>query len=351
VGVAYVAVGFFLALTTNHFWQTLPTLAALVFVVWLLKPVEQLPLVNPSLGFHTLAQWAGREGTVAVVEDKQGERSILMSNQYFLGGTGAKVSQERQAWLPLLLHEQPQDVAFIGLATGTTPGAALADTRVQRITAIELSPLVKEAAAQFFTSVNRGIADDSRASIVAEDGRTYLAACRGKFDVIAGDLFLPWGAGEARLFSLEHFRAVRLALKEGGIFCQWLPLYQLTPSQVETILATFQKAFPKTFLFASPANERMPVLAMVGFAGDQEVDISRMGHFEEISSFVDVPKIQALYLGKWRPTGSSVINSLGNLAIELDAGRERLTGHPGTKYLQGSRWAIYREELSKQTFP
>jgi len=347
VGVGYAGAAFALALLLNHTRLALGTLVALVFAVWLVNPVVRLPMVNPHLGFRTLAEWAGREGTVTVVETESGHRSLLMSNQYILGGTSARASQERQAWLPLLLHPSPEDVAFIGLATGTTPGAALADSRVERITAIEISPLVNTAAEKFFGDVNRNITNDPRATVVIEDGRTYLAACVGRFDVIAGDLFLPWGPGEARLFSVEHFRGVRRALEEDGIFYQWLPLYQLTPWQLETIAATFQKVFPRTYVFASPAADPMPVLALVGFEGHHSIDIQNVHqHSQELAAANGAHDLEAWYLGEWRPMESADINTLGNLSIELDAGRERLTDRPGAKYLQGRRWSKYRAELS-----
>ena len=41
-------------------------------------------------------------------------------------------------------------------------------------------------------------------------------------------LVLDRRAGEGRLYAREHFHAVRGALRDGGVFCQWLPLYQLT---------------------------------------------------------------------------------------------------------------------------
>ncbi len=348
VGVGYAVIAFLLALSTNQTRIAFVALAFLVSAIWLLKPVSKLPMVNPHLGFRTLEQWSGREGSVAVVEDKSGNRSILMSNQYMLGGTAAKQSQERQAWLPLLLHPSPREVGFIGLATGTTPGAALADERVERVTAIEISPLVNHAARRYFTEVNRDIHNNPRANIVIEDGRTFLAASREKYDVIAGDLFLPWGPGEARLFSLEHFDAVRLALKKGGIFCQWLPLYQLTPSQLETIAATFQAVFPETYLFASPAGVPMPVLALVGFRGEATEQGELL--FPQLESNPLAEKfddIEAYYLGKWHPTGSVKLNTLGNLAIELDAGRQRVTGHQGSKYFHGARWRDERKELER----
>jgi spermidine synthase len=39
---------------------------------------------------------------------------------------------------------------------------------------------------------------------------------------------------------------VRRRLKPGGLFCQWIPLYQLGEREFETIADSFAGAFPTT---------------------------------------------------------------------------------------------------------
>ena len=82
----------------------------------------RLPVMNPPKGARAVDIRTGREGTVAVVEDQRDHRSIIVSNQYSLGGTSVRYDQERQLLLPLVLHEYPREVACIGLATGITAG-------------------------------------------------------------------------------------------------------------------------------------------------------------------------------------------------------------------------------------
>ena len=122
--------------------------------------LPKLPLVSPRSGITVLDHRSGREGSVAVVEVQNGAfgRCILVDNQYNLGGTYARWAiEERQANLPLLLHPAPGDVAFIGLATGITPGAALLQSNLNSITVVELSPLVAQAADKVFGEFNHNI--------------------------------------------------------------------------------------------------------------------------------------------------------------------------------------------------
>ncbi|HSR13966.1 MAG TPA: hypothetical protein VLS90_21135, partial [Thermodesulfobacteriota bacterium] len=38
-------------------------------------------------------------------------------------------------------------------------------------------------------------------------------------------------------------------LKPGGVFCQWLQLYKLSPENLRSIIATFQQVFPSILVF------------------------------------------------------------------------------------------------------
>ncbi|TVR54469.1 MAG: spermidine synthase [Puniceicoccaceae bacterium] len=331
----------------------------LLLTVWL----RGLPVTNPHQNFTILREQTGREGTIAVVEHPQLGRAILVSNQYILGSTQVHHDQARQAHLPLLLHPAPREAAFIGVATGITPGAALDHAGVDSITAVELSGNVLAAARDFFDDHNRGVVGHPRAVAVREDGRTWFAAARGRYDVVVGDLFLPWGPGEARLYSVEHFMNVRRSLRSGGIFCQWLAMYQLTPEQFEIIAATFREVFPETHLFAGGFRHQSPILALVGFADtplDWDVVADRCREERAAGGVRDLlmrhPEgLATLYLGPLRsedlaPVGP--LNTLGNLRVELDAGRERVTGNPGAKYFYGSRWLEFagrRESLLGET--
>lgn len=48
------------------------------------------------------------------------------------------------------------------------------------------------------------------------------------------------------LFTREHFAAALTRLRLGGLFVQWLPLYQLQPHDLKTIIRTFLEVFPDT---------------------------------------------------------------------------------------------------------
>lgn len=317
--------------------------------------LPKIPHVNANMGFRMIEEKNGREGHLAVVKHSGMGRAIMMSNQYVLGSSRAKYMQERQAHLPLLLHPAPRAAGFIGHATGMTPGAAVVHNSVEKIVSVEIAGSVIEAATDHFADVNHDIANVAHARVLNEDGRTYFASCSESFDVIEADLFLPWGAGVGRLYSREHFASVRNALRPGGIFCQWLPMFQLSSDQFTVIANTFKEAFPKTHLFRLTFKTRHPGIALVGF---KETDLDwnviarrcaeiRAGNRVHDPSMRHREGIAMLYFGRYETKTETPLNTLDNLWIELDAAKERLTGKPNAKYHIGGRWLKWMQDFPR----
>jgi spermidine synthase len=354
VAVAYALAGLALSLFNRRpvSWIASHAGIAATVALVLILGLRPLPLISKRFGIKLLDHHSGREGSVAVVVENDGVgRCMVVDNQYVLGGSSMRMFEEQQANLPLLLHPAPADVAFIGLATGITPGAALLHSNLNSITVVELSPLVVRAAEKFFGEFNHNITQSKRATVVVDDGRTAMASAPARFDMVIGDLFLPWAPGEARLYSVEHFRDVRRSLRPGGLFCQWLAMYQFTPPQFEIVADTFQKVFPRTYLFCNTLDTQRPMVALVGFQDDQPLNwlniAERCAEMQKNESLNrnpwlrDSAAVARLYLGEWKPPtsdGPVAINTLGNLLIELDAGRTWLTVGPQTRYFYGRRW-------------
>jgi spermidine synthase len=359
VGLIYVvfAVGFLLWRSVSRSALSIGvTAVSFVLVAGLLfGKLPNIPHVNANMGFKLLEEKNGREGHLAVIEHEGMGRAIMMSNQYVLGSSRAKYMQERQAHLPLLLHPAPKSAGFIGHATGMTPGAAVLHDSVEEIVSIEIAESVIDAATEHFAEINHDVANVSHARVLNEDGRTYFAACRESFDVIEADLFLPWGAGVGRLYSREHFASVRDALRPGGIFCQWLPMYQLTADQFTVIANTFKEAFPTTHLFRLTFKTRHPGLALVGFKDsdlDWNVVAQRCSQVRIHNQIADPSMrhregIAMLYFGRYEAKKETPLNTLDNLWIELDAARERLTGKPNAKYHIGGLWLKWMQQFPR----
>jgi spermidine synthase len=243
----------------------------LLAALMLIRPADLPPVrVRAADGERLLSIREGSYGTTAVIADAH-DRWITVNNSYVLGGTAAAGEERWQAHLPLLLHPAPRRVAFLGLGTGITAGAALHHP-VETVVALEIVPEVVGAAREDFADVNGRLLDDPRVAVVTDDGRHYLASPPHPFDVIVGDLLVPWRPAEAPLYSREHFESVRRALAEGGLFCQWLPLYQLSGEQLAIIARTFLDVFPHATLWRGNFLPEEPTVALVGHLGSRPLD-------------------------------------------------------------------------------
>lgn len=356
VACGYAAIALMVAIPMHSLSRgglSLATLAACFFLA--IPKLEHLPVVNPHIGFVVHEILVGREGVVTVVEHPRMGKGILLSNQYLLGSTSARWNQERQAHLPLLLHHAPRRVGFLGVATGNTPAAALRHSAVASLDAVEISPLVVHAAQHHFQDLNHPLFLDARARVIVEDGRTWFAASRNHYDVIVGDLFQPWGPGEGRLFSTEHFTSTRAALAHGGIFCQWLPGHQLTRDEFDMIVATFADVFGTVEIFAAGFIPNTPLIALVGWKNDGldwNVVRDRCNHERRAGGVRDPlmrhsDGIQMLHLttiqnGKIK----TPINTLDNNRVELSAGRRQIRGAGSQNTLHGPAWLAWLREQS-----
>lgn len=336
-------------------WMPRLALGLLGISVLAFPSLRRLPEINPRLPFTVLEQTAGREGAIAVIEGAGVGRGILMQNQYLLGSSGNEVEQRRLGALPLLLHPEPRRVAFLGLATGITASAALRSQVVEQGVAVELSPAVIRLADRWFSEANAGVVRSDKMRVVAGDARIHAAAWRDGFDVIVGDLFLPWGPGESRLYTRDHFLSVRRALRPGGLFCQWLPLHQLTEDQLGIVLATFGAVFPGFVVFERGGSDATPLIGLVGWkdAGnrlDWEVVNQRVAG--EADGFLDprlgtLVAVQDLLLGAPDPAFLADFrpDTLRSLRLEILAARTQMTPAGRSGYLSGNRWVEARDRI------
>ena len=146
--------------------------------------------------------------------------------------------------LPALLHADPKSVLVVGCGAGVTAGTFVVHPEVERITIVEIEPLIPPASARYFSRENHNVMHDRRTRIVYDDARHYILTSPGKFDIITSDPIHPWVKGIAPLYSTEYFDLVKQHLNPGGFVTQWVPLYESNVETVQSEIATFFEAFP-----------------------------------------------------------------------------------------------------------
>ena len=253
--------------------------AALILMVgWLGIYSSALPQTGRPDGQERnrlLESWQSSDCTVTVHENADGNRYISVNSHYNLGSTGARFTQNNQGRIPMFMHGNAKRIFFLGLGTGMSAGAVLDREQFPEVESVLACELVEEvvlAARKYMTDDGRGrdytngLFDDPRATIRVEDGRHRLMASPDTYDVINADLFLPYRNGAGSLYSRDHFDIVRQRLAPGGIFVQWLPMYQLTDHEFGVIARTMLESFDQVTLWWNniiPGSESMALVGHV----------------------------------------------------------------------------------------
>ena len=152
--------------------------------------------------------------------------------------------------LPMIFAQQCSSAAVIGFGTGITSGTLLQYPKLQRLDILEIEPGVMNAS-KYFDYINHSPLSDSRSRLIMIDGRSHFTYNTTTYDVITCDPNYPFIAGSSNLYTKEFYEIVSSRLNEGGIFCQWIPIYGISPQSYNTILLTIHRVFPHMALFVS----------------------------------------------------------------------------------------------------
>jgi len=155
--------------------------------------------------------------------------------------------------MPLLFHpgalDRPPRVAVVGYGSGVTVGA-VTQFPIAHADVVELEPAIVRAS-RWFADVNHRPDANPKVRILLDDGRNFLGRSDDTYDVVISEPSNPWITGVSNLFTADYWTMARRRLAEGGVFCQWAQLYELSPTNIKTILRTFASVFPYTYVFSA----------------------------------------------------------------------------------------------------
>jgi spermidine synthase len=191
----------------------------------------------------------GIESIVSSIKIKGGEQSFITNGRIEASShLQALQCQFTLGHLPMLMNKNPKKVLVVGLGSGMTLGAASIHPSVEEMTLVEIEPKVI-GVARTFEAYNHHVLNNPKLKIVFNDGRNYLMTTKNKFDVITADPIHPWFRGAGYLYTTEYFKLASEHLLPGGVICQWLPIYELTPEDVKSVVITFKQNFKYTMLW------------------------------------------------------------------------------------------------------
>lgn len=230
----------------------------------------------------------GLSTTVSV--ERWGHHYALKNNGKVDASNGDDIpTQVMVGGYPLLMHQNgPRnlDVAIIGFGSGMTVGTTL-KFPVRSVQVVELERSIPDAS-RYFQDVNNleyplpdfPFVRMPRLEVINDDGRNYLAATNRQFDIIMSEPSNPWITGVSDLFTVDHFSIAKQRLRPGGIYCQWVQLYELSPENIKTIYRTIASQFRYAVVFA--AENMSSDTVVLGSDSPLPLDLNRVRRAYEI---------------------------------------------------------------------
>jgi spermidine synthase len=181
--------------------------------------------------------------------------------------------------------------------------------------------------------------EDPRSTFVIDDAKSYFAAGRRTYDLILSEPSNPWVSGVSGLFTVEFYQRVRRHLNEGGVFGQWVQLYEMDDNLVLSVLAALDQVFGDYEIFMTASTDMLivasrgrlpaPDWSVVDFPGIRE-DLRRVIPLTPVTlertRLASRAAVHPLILLEGRP------NSDFDPVLDLGAERARFVARPAAGF-------------------
>jgi len=195
-------------------------------------------------GFRLLYHREGIQNTIDIIRSDTGITSLVIGGNIEAdNGYTQRRHFVLKGHLPLMMLDHPESVLVIGLGMGITLQATVHHEGVQRVDVVELSPEILESQ-DYLREINGDIARHPRVNIRIDDGRSFMKLGSSKYDMITADPIHPKVSRVGYLYTREYYESLRDRLKPGGVVCQWMPIYQMSPKRLRSAMKTFLEVFP-----------------------------------------------------------------------------------------------------------
>jgi len=147
--------------------------------------------------------------------------------------------------VPMLLRSDPHSVLLVGAGAGMTASRFLMYS-IDRLDCVDIEPAVFDVIRDYFPSEWM---KDRRVRLLREDGRNYLAHTGKRYDVISIEVGQVSRPGVPFFYTSEFYQRAVKRLTPGGFLVQFVPLPFFPVDQFRSVVATFLKTFPQSFLW------------------------------------------------------------------------------------------------------
>ena len=162
---------------------------------------------------------------------------------------------------------------LICYGVGNTADALLSHRALKELDVVDISREVLSLAPKFARARGSNPLADPRVRVFVDDGRHHLIVNDTRYDVITAEPPPPNHAGVANLYSREFYRLAASRLAPGGVITQWLPVFELSNSEVRAMIAAFVAELRYTSLLYGYRQH----LILLGSQNPLAIDAGRAG--------------------------------------------------------------------------
>jgi spermidine synthase len=209
----------------------------------------------------SVAARSQQEGIVSILTNGKPDAAIRMEEGR--RPTTDEYTMSLVAALPLLIHPEAKTFANIGWGSGLTAEVVLSHSGPRTLDTVEIEPAMVAGSHAFGPRVERAFTDP-RSHVYFEDAKSYFARHGKRYDVIISEPSNPWVSGVAGLFTTEFYRDTRRYLAPGGLFVQWLHVYEFNDRLLGSIVSALGENFADYAVYESSPGDLVVVAVAEG---------------------------------------------------------------------------------------
>lgn len=205
--------------------------------------------LNPFFGyFYTIKKSLMKEKTkyqeIELIDTDEFGKVLLLDEITQVAEKNDYDYHETMVHPALCSHPKPHSILVIGGGDGGILREVLKHKSVKRAVIAEIDEGVIAFSKKYLTSVHNGCFDDPRVGVNIVDGRKFVEAHKGEFDVVIMDMTDPFGPSRM-LYTKEFFKVVKSSLRDSnGIFVMHTESPVSRPLAFACIQKTLRSVFP-----------------------------------------------------------------------------------------------------------
>lgn len=216
-------------------------------------PSDSLLRAHFRSGSHVIAV---REGstTTAAAALRMGYGQPYYAELLTPGVSMSSTAPQARRYMSMLAHaavfsaRASERALLICYGVGNTANALLSHSALKALDVVDISREVLSLAPKFARALGTNPLADPRVRVFVDDGRHHLIVHDTRYDVITAEPPPPTHAGVVNLYSREFYRLAASRLAPGGVITQWLPVFELSDTEVRAMIGAFVAELPHTAL-------------------------------------------------------------------------------------------------------